>query len=268
MAGSPGRVLAPAPPTDVVLARVAALRQRIEAAGRDPASVRIVAVTKGFTTSAVDAARRAGLYDIGENYADELLAKVADATSVGDDTTGMGGNVDRDDRDREDREDSDREDSDRDDGDGAPVTRWHYLGAVQRRRVRVLAPVVSCWQTLSRGVEGETIATHAPGATVFVEIDATDVPGRNGCRPAQAPALVASLRGAGLDVRGLMTVGPPGTPEESRGAFRLTARLAHDLGLPEVSMGMTDDLEVALSEGSTMVRVGRALFGERPLRPA
>jgi uncharacterized pyridoxal phosphate-containing UPF0001 family protein len=64
-----------------------------------------------------------------------------------------------------------------------------------------------------------------------------------------------------------MTVGPPGAPEESRPAFRLTAQLARDLGLPEVSMGMTDDLEVALSEGSTMVRVGRALFGERPLRP-
>jgi len=65
-----------------------------------------------------------------------------------------------------------------------------------------------------------------------------------------------------------MTVGPPGPPEESRPAFRLTAQLARDLGLPEMSMGMSDDLDVALSEGSTMVRVGRALFGERPLRPA
>ncbi|HVA03281.1 MAG TPA: alanine racemase [Acidimicrobiales bacterium] len=250
MAGSPGRVQAQAPPTDVVVARVAALRRRIEEAGRDPAGVRIVAVTKGFTTSAVDAARRAGLYDIGENYADELLAKVADATSNGDNGppvhAGHDGGA----------------------GDDAPVTRWHYLGAVQRRRVRALAPVVSYWQTVSRAVEGETIATHAPGATVFVEIDATDVPGRNGCRPSEVPGLVTSLRGAGLDVRGLMTVGPPGTPEESRGVFRLTAALAQDLGLPEVSMGMTDDLEVALSEGSTMVRVGRALFGERPLQPA
>lgn len=249
MADSQRRVLATAPPIDVVLGRVAGLRQRIEEAGRDPAGVRIVAVTKGFSTSAVEAARRAGLYDIGENYADELLAKVADSTVAAASTVATSARAN-------------------DDGDDAPVTRWHYLGAVQRRRVRVLAPVVSCWQTLSRAVEGETIATHAPGATVFVEIDATEVPGRNGCRPSEAPALVASLRGSGLDVRGLMTVGPPGPPEESRGAFRLTAALARDLGLPEVSMGMTDDLEVALSEGSTMVRVGRALFGERPLRPA
>jgi len=257
--GSPGRVQAHAPPTDVVVARVAALRRRIEEAGRDPAGVRIVAVTKGFTTSAVVAARQAGLYDIGENYADELLAKVADMTSNGDNTTAVHAGADGDSGDDGHAGDA---------GDDVPVTRWHYLGAVQRRRVRALAPVVSCWQTVSRAVEGETIATHAPGATVFVEIDVSDVPGRNGCRPSEVPGLVASLRGAGLDVRGLMTVGPPGTPEESRGVFRLTAALAHDLGLPEVSMGMTDDLEVALSEGSTMVRVGRALFGERPLRLA
>jgi uncharacterized pyridoxal phosphate-containing UPF0001 family protein len=204
--------------------------------------VRIVAVTKGFTSSAVVAARGAGLVDIGENYADEFLAKVAALSES----------------------DAARSES----GDTAPATRWHYLGAVQRRRVRTLAPVVSCWQTLSRVSEGETIARHAPGAAVLVEVETTALPGRNGCPPSEVPTLVASLREAGLDVRGLMTVGPPGPPEGSRGTFRLTAQLAHDLGLPEVSMGMTDDLEVALSEGSTMVRVGRALFGERPLPPA
>jgi uncharacterized pyridoxal phosphate-containing UPF0001 family protein len=193
-------------------------------------------VTKGFTSSAVDAARLAGLYDIGENYADELLAKAG--------------------------ADGERADA------GAPATRWHYLGAVQRRRVRVLAPVVSCWQTVSRAVEGDTIAAHSPGATVLVEVETTGAPGRNGCAPSEVPGLVTSLRADGLEVRGLMTVGPAGPPEESRPAFRLTARLARDLGLPEVSMGMTADLEVALSEGTTMVRVGRALFGERPLRPA
>ncbi len=234
------RVLASAPPPDVVTARVVALRRRIEEAGRDPSAVRIVAVTKGFTSSAIDAARRAGLFDIGENYVDELLTKAgAGAHDSGDEVDVA-----------------------------EPETRWHYLGAIQRRRVRVLAPVVSWWQTVSRVVEGASIALHAPGATVLVEVDTTGAPGRNGCTPAEVPALVASLREQGLDVRGLMTVGPAGPPEESRPGFRLTAHLARDLGLPEVSMGMSDDLEVALSEGSTMVRVGRALFGERPLRPA
>ncbi len=238
MAAVPARVLADAPPVDVVVARVAALRRRIEVAGRDPAGVRIIAVTKSFAAGAVDAARQAGLYDIGENYAEELLTKAAAVEAAAVDAP----------------------------GDQAPAPRWHYLGAVQRRRVRALAPVVSCWQTLSRVVEGTSIASSAPGATVLVEVDTTGAPGRNGCAPSEVPALVASLRGEGLDVRGLMTVGPPGPAEQSRPAFRLTARLARDLGLSEVSMGMTDDLDVALSEGSTMVRVGRALFGERPLR--
>jgi len=206
--------------------------------------VRVVAVTKGFTYGAVEAARAVGLFDIGENYADELLGKVA-TTSDASDASDV---------------------SDASSGPDAARTRWHYLGAVQRRRVRALAPVVSCWQTVCRVSEGETIASHAPGATVLVEVDTTMIPGRNGCPPSGVPALVASLQEAGLDVRGLMTVGPPGPPEEARPAFRLTAHLARDLGLSELSMGMTDDLEVALSEGSTMVRVGRALFGERPVR--
>jgi len=231
-------VLAAAPPLEVVAARLAALRGRIEGAGRDPATVRVVAVTKGFTSGAVDAARAARLYDIGENYADELLDKFTATISTITTDPGV-----------------------------VTETRWHYLGAVQRRRVRALAPVVSWWQTVCRAAEGETIASHAPGATVLVEVDTTAIPGRNGCPPSEVPALVASLQGSGLDVRGLMTVGPPGPPEESRPAFRLVAHLARDLGLGELSMGMTDDLEVALSEGSTMVRVGRALFGERPVRP-
>jgi len=266
MPSSVPRVLASAPSPDVVMARVAALRHRIEEAGRDPAGVRIVAVTKGFTSSAVDAARRSGLYDIGENYADELLTKAG---------TRAGANGPRR-RTGDDRNDAAGDDTGDLVGDGVgvgvgigdPETRWHYLGAVQRRRVRVLAPVVSWWQTVSRVVEGVSIASHAPGATVLVEVDTTGAPGRNGCPPSEVPALVASLREQGLDVRGLMTVGPAGPSEESRPGFRLTAHLARDLGLPEVSMGMSDDLDVALSEGSTMVRVGRALFGERPLRPA
>jgi uncharacterized pyridoxal phosphate-containing UPF0001 family protein len=237
--GSPGRVLATPPPADVVVARVATLRQRIEEAGRDPADVRIVAVTKGFTAGAVDAARAAGLYDIGENYADELLAKIGSMPPATDGASGA--------------------------SEGSPPTRWHYLGAIQRRRVRMLAPVVSCWQTVCRVSEGRAIASHAGNATVLVEVETTSLPGRNGTPPSEVPALVSSLTEEGLDVRGLMVVGPPGPPEQARPAFRVVADLARHLGLPEVSMGMTDDLEVALSEGSTMLRVGRALFGERPL---
>jgi PLP dependent protein len=83
----------------------------------------------------------------------------------------------------------------------------------------------------------------------------------------EVPALVEQLDALGLDVRGLMAVGPEGPPELARPGFRVVNELADRLGLVERSMGMTDDLDVAVEEGSTMVRVGRALFGARPLAP-
>jgi PLP dependent protein len=213
------------PPVEVVAERLAALRRRIESTGRDPESVRIVAVTKMFDASAPAAALAVGLRDVGENYADELLAKASSA--------------------------------------GAPDVKWHMLGAIQRRRTKSLATVVGCWQTLSRDVEVESLARHAPGAEVFVEVEATGLPNRNGCEPSATPALVASARSAGLTVRGLMTVGPPDDRSGAREAFELVASLAGELGLQELSMGMSDDLDVALRAGATMLRVGRGLFGPR-----
>ena len=98
-------------------------------------------------------------------------------------------------------------------------------------------------------------------------MDASGLPGRNGCPPSGVPDLVRTLGHLDLDVRGLMVVAPPGPPGEARAVFRTVAHLAGDLGLVELSMGMTADLDMALAEGATMVRVGRALFGERaPLR--
>ncbi len=187
-----------------------ALRRRIEDAGRDPAGVRIVAVTKGFTAGAVLAARGAGLYDIGENYAGEFLAKVAvlsepDAAPTGSGVlrseSGASSSQSESESSQSESESSQSESessqSESESDDGAPETRWHYLGAVQRRRVRMLAPVVSCWQTLSRVSEGETIARHAPGAAVLVEVETTAIPGRNGCRPSEVAALVASFAAQG-----------------------------------------------------------------------
>jgi uncharacterized pyridoxal phosphate-containing UPF0001 family protein len=146
---------------------------------------------------------------------------------------------------------------------GPPGTRWHFLGAVQRNKVGALAPLVDVWQGVARLAEGERIARFAPGARVLIQIDYTGLPGRNGCVPEDVPALVEALRGVGLDVAGLMTVAPP-DPSAASAAFGSLGRLADALDLPERSMGMTADLEAAVAAGSTMVRVGRALFGERP----
>jgi uncharacterized pyridoxal phosphate-containing UPF0001 family protein len=212
--------------------RLEALRGRIAASGRDPAGVRIVAVTKGFGVAAVDAALAVGLYDLGENFAGELLDKA--------------GEVGR-------RDDAVR---------GEPS--WHFLGAVQRNKVARLAPLVACWQGVDRLAEGEAIARHAPGARVLVEVDCTGLPGRGGVPLDQVASLVEQLSTLDLDVAGLMTVAPPGGGDPARRAFERVAGLVADLGLSEASMGMSDDLDEALVAGSTMVRVGRGRFGPRP----
>ncbi len=137
---------------------------------------------------------------------------------------------------------------------------------MQRNKVPELAPLVGLWQSVARIVEGERIARFAPGAAVRVQVDSTGLPGRNGCPPDQVAGVVDGLRALDLHVVGLMTVAAPGPAEAARGSFEAVARLADDLGLEERSMGMSDDLEAAVDAGTTMVRIGRALFGERPPR--
>jgi len=205
--------------------RVTEIRQRIATVG-DPERVRIVAVTKGFGANAVDSALRAGITDIGESYAQELVSKAPDVTR-----------------------------------DGA---RWHFIGRLQTNKVRQLTDVVSVWQSVDRATLGDEIAKRAPGAEVMLQVNVSGETQKGGCAPHEAPQLVRRLRQSGLEVVGLMTVGVAGPPDAARPGFTLLNRLADDLGVVERSMGMSDDLEVAVAEGSTMVRVGRALFGERP----
>jgi pyridoxal phosphate enzyme (YggS family) len=223
--------------TATVAERVAEARSRIATNAPDPSRVRLVAVSKGFGPDAVRAALAAGVADIGENYADELVGKAEALSAWGGDTG------------------------------SDPAPRWHFLGAVQRNKVARLAPLVGCWQSVSRIEEGRAIARRQPGASILVQVDVVGGHGRNGCRPAEVAALVTALTDEQLDVGGLMTIGPQGPAEASRAAFALVRDLATRLGLAECSMGMTDDMDVALAEGSTMIRLGRALFGERPPRP-
>jgi pyridoxal phosphate enzyme (YggS family) len=200
------------------------VRGRIDAAaaraGRDPSSVLLVAATKTVDVARVQAVVDAGVVDVGENRAQELVAKTAVA--------------------------------------GA---RWHFLGQLQRNKVRQLAPWVACWQSVDRAELGAEIARRAPGACVLVEVNVGEEPQKGGCAPGEVDALVDALRADGLDVAGLMTV-PPHDGDPRRWFARLREQ-ASRLGLRELSMGMTDDYEVAVEEGATIVRVGRALFGPR-----
>jgi PLP dependent protein len=216
------------PPESDVADRIDAVRERIQLAGGDPERVTIVAVTKGFGPGAVQAAVDAGLVDVGENYARELRSKHAALA------------------------------------DRSHEIRWHFLGAIQRNKVAALAPLVDCWQSIGRAVEGSQIARHAPGARVLVQVSFAPGTDRPGVEPSAVPSLVEELGALGLDVAGLMAVAPV-PPSEARAAFRTLRRLVDGLGLAVCSMGMTEDLELAVREGSTMVRVGRALFGDRPM---
>jgi pyridoxal phosphate enzyme (YggS family) len=209
-----------------IAARVEQVWRRIESAGGTRERVRLVAVTKTFGADVVAAAKAAEVLDFGENYAQELEAKAAVVSGV----------------------------------------RWHFLGAIQRRKVRDLAPLVSLWHGVDRVDEGEAIAAHAPGAEVLVQVNVSGEPSKAGCPWHDAAPLIAQLRALDLEVRGLMAVGPLAEPEAARPHFRRLAELGRSLGLPELSMGMSGDLEVAVEEGATIVRVGTSIFGSRSVR--
>jgi pyridoxal phosphate enzyme (YggS family) len=217
-----------------IASNLRAVRDRIEHAGGDPNRVRIVAVAKRFDAETVAAALAAGIVDIGESYAQELHAAVAGLDDL------LPPHV--------------------------PRPRWHFVGRIQRNKIGALAPIVDLWHSVDRVEAGTAIARAAPGAAVLAQVNTSGEPQKGGCAPRAAPALVAALRDAGLDVRGLMTIGPLGEPDAARRAFRSLRELADDLALPERSMGMTADLEIAIEEGATIVRVGTALFGSRPGR--
>jgi pyridoxal phosphate enzyme (YggS family) len=207
-----------------VAANVDDVRRRIERAGGT--GVEIVAVTKTFPSDAITAAAGAGCRAIGENYAQELVAKLADLGPQ-------------------------------------PRPEVHFIGHLQSNKVRMLAPVVDVWETVDRASLARAIGRAAPRARVFVQVNTSGEAQKSGCPPDATPALVADCRSQGLDVEGLMTIGPLAAPEAARPGFRLLRHIADDLGLRACSMGMSADLEIAVEEGATHVRIGSALFGAR-----
>ncbi|MEI7887079.1 MAG: alanine racemase [Actinomycetes bacterium] len=217
-----------------ITARAEVLQARI--ANCTDLSVKVICVTKGHEVNVKAAAFAAGFTDLGENYAQELVA-AADLLGAGAQNP-----------------------------DVCPS--WHFIGGLQSNKVRSLASLVTLWQSVDRSSLAQEIAARSPGAQVLVQLDLAGLSGRSGVPPDKAAELVRNCVDLGLDVRGLMGVGVPGPPEESRSGFRLLASLADELGLAERSMGMSDDLEVAVSEGATMLRVGSCLLGPRMGRSA
>ena len=212
-----------------VRAGLGAVRERIVAAGGHPERITVVAVTKGFGVEAVEAAREAGATHVGENYAQELLAK-AEAMAPG------------------------------------PAPLWHFIGGLQTNKVRRVAHLVDLWESVDRPSLGAEVAKRAPGARVLAQVNISGEATKSGCQPENTATLVSELRDLGLDVRGLMGVAAPGDDGRARAQFGRLAEQAAALELADLSMGMSADLEAAVAEGATIVRVGTALFGPRPPR--
>jgi len=212
-----------------IATRLSDVRARIDAAaraaGREPGDVTLVAVSKEVDAAAVADAANVGQRDFGENRAQELRTKV-DVLAA-----------------------------------SADALRWHFIGRVQRNKVKAVAPSVTLWHSVDRTEVGEVIARHAPGARVLIQVNVGDEDQKGGCPPQGAAALLGSLTGLGLTVEGLMTVPPQF--DDPRPHFASLRELAARLELATLSMGMSSDFEAAISEGATVVRVGTALFGPR-----
>jgi pyridoxal phosphate enzyme (YggS family) len=218
----------PDPPVDPLAERLADVRRAIDRVERAwTHHVGILAVTKGFGPEVIERAVAAGCDEIGENYAQDLLAKRDTIERLG--------------------------------------PRVHFIGHLQSNKVRQLSGLVDVWASLDRGSIIDEVSRRSPGATVLIQVNSTGEPGKSGCQPAGARDLVSHATTSGLNVAGLMTIGPTsGDAVATADAFRLTRSLVDDLGLSVCSMGMSGDLELAVAHGSTQVRIGTALFGERP----
>jgi len=212
--------------------RVVEVQARVDsstlASGRTLGSVKLIAATKTVPVANILTAIKAGITDLGENRAQELTTKAPEVAAHSE-------------------------------------VHWHFIGSLQRNKVKVLAPWVTLWHSIDRIELGETIARFAPKARVLIEVNVAAEPNKSGCQVTEAPSLVDALRDQGLVVAGLMAIPPPRSNESDPiRHFAALRILAESLELTELSMGMTDDYELAISEGATMVRVGRGLFGDRP----
>jgi pyridoxal phosphate enzyme (YggS family) len=231
-------------PLDSIIAEnVRYVRERIERAcersGKNPQSVRLIAITKTFDAAKVRGAVESGISDIGENFVQELLEK-REATNN-------------------------------------PAIRWHFVGHLQSNKVKFIADFVHLIHSVDRPSVAEEI--NKRGAKIgrvveaLVEVNTTGEQTKFGVKPEETVEFIRSIAHLrNLRIKGLMTIGPflP-NPEDSRPAFRTLRALSDEVRKEEIenvemtdlSMGMTHDFEVAIEEGATMVRLGTAIFGPR-----
>jgi hypothetical protein len=207
-----------------------------EAAGRDPAAVTLVAVSKTKSAEIVRGAATAGVTDFGENYLQEALAKMQQLGDLG--------------------------------------LTWHFVGGIQSNKTRAVAEHFDWVHGVDRFAVARRLSEqrpfHAPPLNVCIQVALVPEPGKGGIEPAQLAELAARIAGLPrLRLRGLMCIPPP---QSDKGAERavfsrlrvlLEGLIAGGLELDTLSMGMSGDFESAIAEGATQVRIGTALFGAR-----
>jgi pyridoxal phosphate enzyme (YggS family) len=210
-----------------VAENLANVRERIARAGRNPDDIAIVAVTKGFDVSMCREALDAGLRMLGENRVQEAVGKI----------------------------------------DQLPEAEWHLIGHLQTNKARFAAGRFALIQSVDSARVAVALARAVPGQQVLVEVNVAREPQKSGADPTHALDVITEVAGI-LDLKGLMAMGPStGDPTAAFTALRQLRDRAEDRignALPVISMGMSGDFEVALAAGSTMLRLGRVLFGPRP----
>ena len=220
--------------TDIA-ANLAAVHARIaaacRAAGREPSAVRLLAVSKFHSVESIRAAYAAGQREFGENYAQELLDKARALRDL-------------------------------------PDLRFRFIGGLQRNKAKLLVEARCAVETLASEAAARTLDERARAAGIRVEVmlqvNVLGEPQKSGVAPAALDALVASVRTLpALELTGLMTIPPADDVQAAETCYARCAALARALALPQLSMGMSDDLELAIRAGATSVRVGTAIFGPR-----
>jgi PLP dependent protein len=212
--------------------RLQAVRERMaraaERARRDPAGILLLAVTKVFPAETIREAYDLGLRHFGENYVQEFEGKAPQVADLTD-------------------------------------ARYHLIGHLQSNKTKKAAELFQVVQTVDSPKLARRLNESPRPLNVMLEVKLSNEDAKSGADPAELPELIAAVRACrNLRLLGLMTMPPwSDDPEASRGYFRSLRELAENHGLEQLSMGMSHDLETAIEEGSTCVRVGTALFGKR-----
>jgi len=222
-----------------IVRRLSEVRDRIARAAtrsaRSPDTIRLILASKTQSSEAVRAVYQAGARDFGENYIQEAAAKRAELTDLNH-------------------------------------TTWHLIGHLQSNKTRLALKTFEIIQTLDSARLADAIARvrPSPPMRVLVEVNLGGEASKSGVAAVEVESLIEAAR-AKVEIAGLMTIPPPSESEEAARRYFAELRELRDrlaatsgLALSELSMGMTEDFEVAIEEGATMVRVGRAVFGERP----